>query len=81
MKPLSAALILFTGICACTQDSEFHWYDISGRGRSEDVAVADMHFCNKKEMPADWKSVSNAELHAASERVDSCMEQRGWRLK
>jgi hypothetical protein len=74
------AVLILAG-CAETasqSNASYHWRDISGKERSERLALSDVQTCRKMHpMPKDAEPSAEK---LALEHFDACMRQRGWEI-
>jgi len=74
------AVLVVVMLAGCTEKRDLHWYDASGRRRSEDLAMVDRQICEKsfplprQPMPADRRQ-------RAVELFVDCMTKRGWEIR
>jgi len=79
MKRQAALLaLLLPAIPGCSFKTE--WRDTTGAGRSQDVAQAEARTCSDASGLGTLDHTSHRPLLAFKEKMDACMDARGWKL-
>ena len=74
------ALISVFAQAACTDKSDFQWYDMTNQGRDETALKRDLKTCDQLS-PILPVSAGSVAVQESFHRHDRCMADRGWELR